>query len=66
MIYQNKILYNYDDINIEGFSSNSTISENLVNGKPVYYLKNQIGVSVPSDAGAVWFWYLCLRSKQYA
>ncbi len=47
-----------DSISLEGnkvsyWNTHTINTENLVNGKPVYYLKNQIGVSVPSDAGEV-------------
>jgi len=48
---------NSDGIVIRGYQvqhwNTHTIEGNIVNGKPLYYLKNQIGGEVPEDAGQV-------------
>ncbi|MEM3342035.1 MAG: NosD domain-containing protein [Thermoplasmata archaeon] len=40
----------FDGNNITTWNTHEIDTTNLVNGKPVYYYKNQEGVSVPSDA----------------
>ena len=46
-----------DGVNIEGESiqdwTTHSISNNLVNGKPLYYYANQNEITVPSDAGQI-------------
>ncbi|MEM3493314.1 MAG: NosD domain-containing protein, partial [Thermoplasmata archaeon] len=39
--------------NLEHWNTHNIDASNLVNGKPVYYYKNQNGGNVPSDAGQV-------------
>jgi parallel beta-helix repeat protein len=38
---------------VEHYNTHSISSSNIVNGKPVYYMKNQTGGSVPEGAGQI-------------
>ena len=60
MAHNNKIIDNYfisNGINIDGRNihhyNTHIIENNYVNGKPIYYYKNDNGVTVPSDAAQV-------------
>ncbi|MBA2840986.1 parallel beta-helix repeat protein [Methanococcus maripaludis] len=39
--------------NISAYWNTHTIENNTVNGKPIYYFKNNVGGTVPTDAGQV-------------
>ncbi|MBI5000507.1 MAG: right-handed parallel beta-helix repeat-containing protein [Euryarchaeota archaeon] len=45
--------FNFEMGRLDEFTDFNIDSSNIINGKPIYYLKNQIGGVVPNDAGQV-------------